>query len=385
MNSNTPIKVLSFGGGLDSRAMWLDAVDRGELPDVVVFADVTNNRVNGDNRRDNQGHWPDPGEWDATYRFIEEVQAPECEEQGVPFVWLTTDDYPIRPNARPGGYRSLFEYALVKNMFYARTSKSCTCAAKVERIRDFCNDMFPDQDVEMWIGFEANETGRAERDPRGPNGDVVYKPGEARIRNRFPLIERQLCRCRCEALVAAVNPRTVPRKSACVFCPNSSRGDLATLREHYPQTFDRVCGYEDNGRLTSRGIKLRFSGDPNWALRDYAAGRAPYDSDMLLRNIAKERNKIIEYNHRVSKAKTPGKQQAAARMRAAARKRLAAREVQLQAHLRGEMRLMAPYQRDVAPCGVWGAPQTATKATGCGPLSEDEMLPRTRAALRIIQ
>lgn len=34
-------QVLSYGGGLDSFAMLLDAIDRAELPEVVAFVDVS--------------------------------------------------------------------------------------------------------------------------------------------------------------------------------------------------------------------------------------------------------------------------------------------------------------------------------------------------------
>jgi hypothetical protein len=105
-------KVLSYGGGIDSFAMLLNAIDRGELPDLVIFADVGDpNRV-------------DPGEWPGTYNHIEQVVMPLCQEQGIEFKWLTTDEIPIR------GERSLFRYMEVKRMMPGRISRMCTVAAR---------------------------------------------------------------------------------------------------------------------------------------------------------------------------------------------------------------------------------------------------------------
>jgi len=45
---NALIKILSYGGGLDSYGALLDAIDRGELPDYVVFCDVSNGSLTAD-------------------------------------------------------------------------------------------------------------------------------------------------------------------------------------------------------------------------------------------------------------------------------------------------------------------------------------------------
>ncbi len=72
-------RVLSLGGGLDSWVALLEAVRRGEPPDVVVFADV------GDLER------RDPGEWPSTYRHLDEVVRPFCAARGIELVVLDTE------------------------------------------------------------------------------------------------------------------------------------------------------------------------------------------------------------------------------------------------------------------------------------------------------
>ena len=194
---NDTVQVLSLGGGLDSFAMLLDAIRRSEIPDLVIFADV------GDPDR------LDPGEWPGTYRHIEEVVIPLCEQHGIEFKWLGTDESPIR------GERSLFKYFEVSNSMPSRQSRLCTSAAKVERIAKYVETRWPaPTTIEMWVGFEAGEEKRAKKDPHGK------ATKNCRRINRFPLIEQDLCRCRCQALVEELG-YPVPRKSACTCCPRS--------------------------------------------------------------------------------------------------------------------------------------------------------------------
>ena len=81
-------QVLSYGGGLDSFAMLVDAIQRGERPDLCVFVDVGN----GNAFRDSTV----PAEWEGTYRHIREVVIPLCARAGIEFVWIDSATYPVR-------------------------------------------------------------------------------------------------------------------------------------------------------------------------------------------------------------------------------------------------------------------------------------------------
>lgn len=231
------VRVLSYGGGLDSFAMLLDSIDRATPPQLVVFADVG----------DPEGL--DPAEWPETYDHIRDVAKPICAAAGIEFVWLDTRLMPIR------GRRSLFDYYRHKSLMPARTSRLCTSAAKVERITSYLAQRFGlrGTSVEVWIGFEAGEQERAERDPH-----AIMKGDELTWRlNRFPLIERRLCRCRCDALVRRLG-FPVPPKSACVYCPFGSRGDFQRLAIRMPGVFEQVQTLEDRCRTTKSGKIIRF-------------------------------------------------------------------------------------------------------------------------------
>lgn len=244
---NAPIKILSYGGGLDSFAMLLDAIARDEKPALAVFADVG----------DPEGK--DPGEWPGTYKHIREIVMPLCAAHGIEFVWIDTRQLPIR------GERSLFAYFENMKLMPGRMSRLCTSAAKVERIADYLNARFPGVRLEVWIGFEAGEEKRAERDPHAAGRAKGLRT------NRFPLAERGLCRCRCEALVRA-SGHPVPRKSACVYCPFGTRGDFQTFARELPEHFARTEALEANCRSTKSGRRVLFSGSATNArtLRDWA-------------------------------------------------------------------------------------------------------------------
>lgn len=234
-------QVLSYGGGIDSFAMLVDAVQRGEKPDLVVFADVT------DRNRE------DPGEWPETYSHIERVAIPYCEAHGIPFVWLHTDQSPVR------GHRSLYAYLRSLNAMVGRMSRMCTVAAKVERVAAFLAAEFPRETVEVWIGFEAGEEDRADKDPHAV-GSSAKRAAKASLRvSRFPMIERRICRCRAVELIRAAGLE-VPPGSACTFCPFSSRGDFQRLDEKHPTQFVSVRTLESSAKKTKSGETIRFSG-----------------------------------------------------------------------------------------------------------------------------
>ena len=240
-----PVRVLSYGGGLDSWTMLLLAVDgKLERPDLVVFADVSN----GSPERDGT----DPGEWPGTYRHIREVAMPLCRANGIEFKWLTTAESPIRPTKdNPTGHASLYGYYRAEKMFFGRLSKTCTSSAKVERIGNYLAGRYgAEAEVEVWIGFGADEGKRVKQGRYAQKGNRT---------ERYPLMELGFCRCREEAYAKA-SGYPVPRKSACVFCPMSSRADWQTLAREMPETFEAVHLLEVEFKGTKAGKMLTYSG-----------------------------------------------------------------------------------------------------------------------------
>ena len=74
--------VLSYGGGADSLAALLLAIERAQKPDVVAFVDVSDATATTDANP--------PGEWSGTYRHIREIVMPLCALHGIAFEWPGT-------------------------------------------------------------------------------------------------------------------------------------------------------------------------------------------------------------------------------------------------------------------------------------------------------
>jgi len=214
--------------------MLVDRVQHGEVPELAIFADVT------DPER------KDPGEWPVTYQYLREVVMPYCDQHGIEFDWLDTTRSPIR------GHRSLFGYFAAMRLMPSRMSRLCTSAAKVERVTDELIQRYPTRPVEVWVGFEAGEEIRLKRDPHAAG--VVGLAGNWRV-NRFPLMERNLCRCRCEDVLKAAG-LPVPPGSACMLCPYSTRGDFKRLEHQEPEAFAFGERMEDNCQRTKKNDKV---------------------------------------------------------------------------------------------------------------------------------
>jgi 3'-phosphoadenosine 5'-phosphosulfate sulfotransferase (PAPS reductase)/FAD synthetase len=264
-------KVLSYGGGLDSFAMLLLSIERDNKPDWAVFMDTGDSGPTWGGGKGSGG--PDPeggkcqGEWPGTYRHIREIVMPLCRKHGIKFAWLTHKDYPIRQGgvdeskclidwfektqARTGG----------KAGFPVKSdTRLCTTVAKVERFERWLNDQYPDQTVEVWIGFEAGEEGRAKRDPNAGK-EKKHKSGRAIRKNCFPLMEAKLCRCRAQDYIQSQGFE-VPYspKSACVICPFNPRGAWRKAQKEHPKEFRRMEQIEKDKPLTGAGMWLSIAG-----------------------------------------------------------------------------------------------------------------------------
>src|SRR5262249_43907268 len=89
------------------------------------------------------------------------------------------------------------------------------------------------------IGFDADEAHRA-----SGNWD------DAKVTMRYPLIEWDIGRERAREIIRAAGLKQ-PGKSACFFCPNSSKQEVFWLRDHHPDLLARAVAMEENADLTT--------------------------------------------------------------------------------------------------------------------------------------
>lgn len=222
--------VASFGGGVNSTAMLIGMVERGEPVDLILFADTG-------------------GEKPHTYAHVLEFSE-----------WLVAHGMPaivtVQRTNRAQEPRNLEADCLEGKMLpsIAYGFKACSIKYKRDPQDKFCNNYMPC--VHVWagggkvvklIGYDMDEPHRAKI------------PEDDKYTYRYPLIEWNWGRDEC---VAAIDRAEVeqPGKSACFFCPSSKKPEIYELRRMYPDLAERAVAMERNAELTSvKGLGRSFA------------------------------------------------------------------------------------------------------------------------------
>lgn len=275
IGTHRPLRILSLGGGTQSCALALMSA-RGDLPrlDHVVFADT-------------QGELPE------TYEYLDFLKW-ELEVAKIPLHIVTagslyealmqpgpTSNNPTPPahvlnpdgtKGRIGQYRCSYDF---KRRIISRQVKAL-CGGRGAWKRS---------NVEQWIGFSLDETGRMKpadecrcghkRVSRGRKSReyvrvhtsegctkcacTAYDPWQV---NRWPLIEMEMKRGDTIRWFTE-HGYPVPPRSACWFCPNSGNERWQSLKGEHPDLFEEACVLDETirggGGFNARG-NVPFAG-----------------------------------------------------------------------------------------------------------------------------
>ena len=226
------ITIASWGGGVNSTAMIVEWLDRGNKIDYVLFADTG-------------------GEKPTTYAYMETF-ADWLSKRGVEFVR-------VKANVQDETLEA--ECLRTKRLpSLAYWFKKCSLKWKRQPQDKWVNNC--EAARETWkqggrvlklIGYDAGETRRAT--PK--NGKASFD--DEKYTYRYPLIEWGMDR---DACVEALRSRSmeVPPKSSCFFCPASTVGEILDLQEEHPDLMDRALAMEANAENTSvLGLGRRFA------------------------------------------------------------------------------------------------------------------------------
>jgi ribosomal protein S18 acetylase RimI-like enzyme len=267
---------------------------------------------NPDSHPVNKGAAAEPAEWPETYMHMLEVAAPLAREHGIPFHWVISkqpkgrlktlldasdvivETYPIRPpkteRARlKAGALGIFDWFWKVGMVPTSTHMICNQGAKIERFNRWLANTHPGEEVEVWIGFNADELERLER---GQTYEIEELGAGGTIRHvATPLAEAGLTKAKCiKKIQRAGYP--VPVKSACVFCPFGKPWEWLRLFALYPQMFYKVTELWErrSGTVSDEGYVMtpKFS--------KFGLSRAQY---LLLRQLERRPTSL---------AKIPGNQ-----------------------------------------------------------------------------
>jgi hypothetical protein len=183
-------QIVSYGAGLNSTAMVIEMVRRGEALDAIVFSDTGAERP-------------------ETYAYLTLFSD-----------WLTGQGYPGITTVRNDGMHGTLEAECLTNKRLPSLAFGfASCSDKYKR-RPFQKWLKgqPRKECTVCIGFDADEPGRASR---GQDRDDPYA-------KRYPLIEWDMGREECGVVIQAVG-LPLPGKSSCFFCPSMKEWEVLDL------------------------------------------------------------------------------------------------------------------------------------------------------------
>jgi len=229
------LRVVSFGGGVNSTALLVGLGRRCPPPDLILFADTGN-------------------EFPETYAHVQTMSDWCRRELGVPITVA---------KRRYERHKTLEHecYNLETLPSKAFGFSGCSVKWKRQPMDRVVKEWAPAQEawargekVERLIGIDAGESHR---------GQI---PDCARFTYRFPLIEWDWDRDDCLAAIADAGLEA-PRKSACFFCPATTKVEVRALAKEHPDLFARACAIEDQARAAGKLTKVKGLGR-HWTWRE---------------------------------------------------------------------------------------------------------------------
>jgi hypothetical protein len=208
------LRVLSLGAGVQSTTLALMAAhgEIGPMPDCAIFADTG---------------------WEprAVYEHLERLRA------ALPFPVHIVSAGDIRSDAIAKVNTTGQRFAAIPWFVRSPRGKDgigrrqCTKEYKLEPIRRKASELIEFKRragaVEMWVGISLDEAWR-------------MKPSRRQyIVNRWPLLEMQMRRRDCEAVLARLGWKAP--KSACIGCPFHDDAMWRDLRDNAPDEFADAC------------------------------------------------------------------------------------------------------------------------------------------------
>ena len=199
------MKILSFGGGVDSSAiLTMHLMEKDLGIEEVIFADTG-------------------AESKKTYENVEFFKG-LCADAGLPFTIVAKDG------------ENITEWVTRLGIVPVMPGGSHVCSKKYKGdvIQKWIDTKYPDQEITYLIGIELDEGHRTERFTK-PKGDKnIYE---------YPLVEMGMTRQDCVDLLAKYGVEVA--KSSCVFCPFMSPKEIKDIRND-PEAWETIKLVEKN-------------------------------------------------------------------------------------------------------------------------------------------
>ena len=189
--------VISYGGGVQSTALVVLAMQRGWQIDEIVHVDLLD------------------AEAPNTREYVAYFAGWLQNEYGRGITIIRRDlygDMLNNPAFTPAPWRAR------DGSFMLR--RQCTRQYKVEPIRRYLYDKYARERIALMLGISVDEFHR------------MRDSGSKRIENVYPLVDERLTRNDCRAILERAG-LTIPPKSSCWFCPYRSARSQAELLKQF--------------------------------------------------------------------------------------------------------------------------------------------------------
>jgi hypothetical protein len=224
------VTVISYGGGIQSTALVVLAMRERWAIDEIVHVDLVD------------------AESPATREYVALFRDWLRREYGRDIMIIERDlygDMLARPGFTPVPWRGKYERFML--------SRQCTRQYKVEPLRRYLYDRYPDERIGLMLGISVDEYHR------------MRDSSAARIEHVYPLVDARLTRWQCRDIIERAG-LAVPWKSSCWFCPYRSIRSQWALVQCYPDLAGMARVLEDriNAERRFRGkdeiVVLRTDG-----------------------------------------------------------------------------------------------------------------------------
>ena len=209
--------VISYGGGVQSTALVVLAMQRGWQIDEIVHVDLLD------------------AESPATREYVDYFARRLQTAYGRGITILQRDlygDMLARPAFTPAPWRAKDGSFMLK--------RQCTRQYKVEPIRRYLYDKYRRERIALMLGISVDEFHR------------MRDSGFKRIENVYPLVDERLTRNDCRVILERAG-LAAPPKSSCWFCPYRSARSQSELLKQYPTL--REMGEELERRINEERRK----------------------------------------------------------------------------------------------------------------------------------
>lgn len=197
------ISVLSYGGGVNSSALFFFLIEKQMPLDIVIFADTGE-------------------EMPATYDAVERMRN-ECEKRKIEFVVVKSH------------LGKLYDYYFAKHAVPSIMKRDCTGKFKVAPIRKYLREHFGNQEkFVMYIGIAFDEWHRMKC------SNVKY------VTHNYPFCDYKISR---EGNIDILRRNSFPAtKSGCVGCIYNKKSTWLKMANDQPREFARWEALDKNNK-----------------------------------------------------------------------------------------------------------------------------------------